>query len=151
MLIDQAVPDPSSGMTLINSSKKVLTQQFRGVFIVLLCFVAAVVCSGRERQRMGAAVQEDFDRLVFGMPELAEWEPRSSPEDIASLAGPADIIVAGAPQTGWYVGIRSTPTRRGSWPWRSRGVHRSAAPTERLGMVRGDPGVGRCDCCVEPV
>lgn len=36
----------------------------------------------------GAAVQEDFDRLVFAMPPLATREPRPTPEDISRLAGP---------------------------------------------------------------
>ncbi|MCW4467264.1 S-4TM family putative pore-forming effector [Glutamicibacter sp. MNS18] len=39
-----------------------------------------------------AAIQEDFDVLVFGMPGLAPKSPRASLEDIEVLVGPAEAI-----------------------------------------------------------
>ena len=53
----------------------------------------------------GAAAQEDFDQLVFGMPPLGPREPRPSPEEIAHVVGPAENVVATATKEnlyGWY-------------------------------------------------
>lgn len=53
----------------------------------------------------GAAVQEDFDRLVFDMPPLATRVPRPTPEDLAQLAGPDKEVLDRAKRGGllkWY-------------------------------------------------
>lgn len=53
----------------------------------------------------GAAVQEDFDRLVFDMPPLATRVPRPTPEDVAELAGSDTEVLGRAKQgglLGWY-------------------------------------------------
>ncbi|RUP31567.1 MAG: hypothetical protein EKK51_14265 [Mycolicibacterium sp.] len=53
----------------------------------------------------GAAVQEDFDRLVFDMPPLATRVPRPTPEDLAQLAGSDKDVLDRATQGGllcWY-------------------------------------------------
>lgn len=57
------------------------------------------------REAKAASIQEDFDLLVFGMPEIATRDPRATPEELADLAGPADQITAAAASeslTGWY-------------------------------------------------
>lgn len=61
----------------------------------------------------GAAVQEEFDRLVFGMPPLATRVPRPTPEDLAELAGSdKDDVLGRAKQDGllgWYPLDRGVP------------------------------------------
>ena len=52
-----------------------------------------------------AAVQEDFDCLVFAMPSLAVRVPRPTPEEVAVAAGPDNEIsntAAGQKLTSWY-------------------------------------------------
>jgi hypothetical protein len=55
-----------------------------------------------------AAVQEDFDVLVFVMPLLALREPRPTPEEIAAVAGPDTNIRGTAAKERLIAGIRST-------------------------------------------
>lgn len=53
----------------------------------------------------GAAVQEDFDRLVFGMPPLGTREPRPTPENLADCAGPEHSVFQRSQREGltdWY-------------------------------------------------
>lgn len=53
----------------------------------------------------GAAVQEDFDRLVFAMPALGTRKPRPTPEDLARCAGPDESVFQRSLRqglTGWY-------------------------------------------------
>ncbi|KKC00362.1 S-4TM family putative pore-forming effector [Mycolicibacter arupensis] len=74
-----------------------------GVWIFLSRTVFNALESKRAAQ--GAAVQEDFDRLVFAMPLLATREPRPAPEDIATLVGPDAQVPDRAKQEnlyGWY-------------------------------------------------
>lgn len=57
------------------------------------------------RAAKAAAVQEDFDCLVFAMPLLAVRSPRPTPEEIAAAAGPDTEISATAVEEkliGWY-------------------------------------------------
>ena len=63
----------------------VVVGAFAGVWI----FLSRTLFSGCELERSAkaAAVQEDFDRLVFAMPLLAVRAPRPTPEEIAAVAG----------------------------------------------------------------
>jgi SMODS-associating 4TM effector domain len=57
------------------------------------------------REAKAASIQEDFDLLVFGMPEIATRDPRATPEELADLVGPDDELPAAAASeslTGWY-------------------------------------------------
>jgi hypothetical protein len=57
------------------------------------------------RESKAASIQEDFDLLVFGMPELATRDPRATPEELADLVSSDDQLSAAAAReslTGWY-------------------------------------------------
>lgn len=52
-----------------------------------------------------ASIQEDFDLLVFGMPEIATRDPRATPEELADLSGSEAQLPTAAKQEflyGWY-------------------------------------------------
>ncbi|MGB3332094.1 MAG: S-4TM family putative pore-forming effector [Mycobacterium sp.] len=84
-------------------SAAVLMGAFAGVWI----FVSRTLFVGLESTRAAkaAAVQEDFDCLVFGMPMLAARVPRATPEEIATVVGSASATSAVAAEEkliGWY-------------------------------------------------
>jgi hypothetical protein len=68
----------------------VISAAVAGVWVFLgRTFLASLQ---RSRTSMAAAIQEDFDVLVFGMPGLAPKSPRPMLEDIEDLVGPADTL-----------------------------------------------------------
>lgn len=78
-----------------------------GAFAGVWIFLSRTWFAKREASpaAKAAAVQEDFDRLVFAMPSLADREPRATPEEIADVAGAdAELLFAAESEnlTGWY-------------------------------------------------
>lgn len=78
-----------------------------GAIAGLWIFLSRTIFAGWESTRAAkaAAVQEEFDCLVFAMPLLAVRAPRPTPEEVAVAAGPnAEISATAAKErlTGWY-------------------------------------------------
>jgi hypothetical protein len=70
-------------------------------------FLSRTIFSSLEavRAAKAASIQEDFDLLVFGMPEIATRDPRATPEELADLVGSDAQVPAAAARealTGWY-------------------------------------------------
>ncbi|WP_457134745.1 S-4TM family putative pore-forming effector [Mycobacteroides abscessus] len=70
-------------------------------------FLSRTVFNELERRdtAKAASIQEDFDVLIFGMPQLACRDPHPTPEEIASLAGRNEQVAETAAREqlfGWY-------------------------------------------------